>query len=146
MEKRAFIHVDDVKPDLVPLEKGWKQMDIRWLVSGENTAAENVTWFRAIFPPGAEHRKHKHLQAEEVFYIIRGRGASGLDDQEVEMGAGTAGYVPRGAVHWFRNLSQSEPVEVVGVYVGSGVTSLDKSEYVFVGELTDADRQVKSRY
>jgi mannose-6-phosphate isomerase-like protein (cupin superfamily) len=148
-EHHFFVHTEDVEPDKVAEETGWKGMDIRWLVSELNTTVENACWFRAVFPPGAEHRKHRHTDAEEIFYVIRGRGASGLGDnpsQEVEMGPGDCGFVPKDTTHWFRNLSDTEPVEAVGVYAGPGVTSLEKSGYKFMGTLQPEDKKITKRY
>jgi hypothetical protein len=43
-------------------------------------------------------------------------------------------------VHWFRNLDESEPVEIVGVYAPAG--SLEGSGYKYVGEVEDEHRKV----
>jgi mannose-6-phosphate isomerase-like protein (cupin superfamily) len=56
-----------------------------------------------------------HKDAEEVIYILSGRGISGLHDTEVEMKQGETMFVPRGAVHWFYN-PFPEPVEMLFLY------------------------------
>jgi hypothetical protein len=48
--------------------------------------------------------------------------------------SGHAHYVPKGIDRFLLNLSQTEPLEVVGVYVGAG--SLEETGYVYAGDLS----------
>jgi quercetin dioxygenase-like cupin family protein len=80
-----------------------------------------------VFPPGAAHEAHRHPNADEFFYVIRGRALLGAEQEEHEAGPGTVEFVPAGKVHWLRNLDSSEPVEVVGGYLGVG--SLEEAGY-----------------
>lgn len=138
--KHFQIHVSEMEPAPVTLDEGWRKMDIRFLVNGDNAGAQKVCWWRTVFPPGAAHERHYHEHAEEVLYVLRGRGAAGTEEKEHEVGPGTAVYIPAGAVHWFRNLSDTEEAEIVGCY--SGAASLDETGYVFVGEITEGYRQI----
>lgn len=70
----------------------------------------------------ATHKKHVHQEAEEVIYILSGKGISGLGDTEVEMAKGDTMFVPRGAVHWFYN-PFDEPVEMLFVYTRPSLQS-----------------------
>jgi quercetin dioxygenase-like cupin family protein len=134
------IHVSELAPADVAAEAGWVEMDIRFLVRGDNAGSESVCLWRTIFPPGAAHARHYHPNAEEALYVIRGRGAAGAEDEEHEVGSGTAVFVPAGVTHWFRNPSATEEVEIVGCY--SPASSLADAGYVFVGEITDEQRTV----
>ncbi len=73
--------------------------------------------------------------------MIRGHGASGAGTKEHEMKAGSSHFIPKGVTHWLRNLSETEPIEVVGVYLNAG--NLKESGYVFEGEVTEKDKTFK---
>jgi quercetin dioxygenase-like cupin family protein len=143
--KREYpvVHLEDVLPEPVSEEGGWKKMDIRFVITGERQGSKNCTMFRALFSPGARHMKHSHSNSDELFYMIRGHGASGAGEKEYEMKAGSCHFIPRGVTHWLRNLSETEPIEVVGVYLNAG--NLKESGYVFEGEVTEVDKTIKRR-
>jgi quercetin dioxygenase-like cupin family protein len=134
------LHVDEMEPAPVRREEGWRNMDIRFLVREDNAGAGEVCFWRTVFPPGAAHERHYHPNAAEVLYVLRGRGAAGTEEEEHEVSAGTVQYIPKGAVHWLRNLDDQEELEIVGCYAPAG--SLDQAGYVFVSDITDEYRQV----
>lgn len=134
------VRLQDVEPMPVTEAEGWRKMDIRFIL-GKQQGSENCTMFRAHFPPHARHMKHSHSNSDELFYMIRGHGASGAGEKEYEMKAGSAHFIPKGVTHWLRNLSDKEPIEVVGVYLSAG--DLEASGYVFEGEVTDDDMNFK---
>ena len=141
LKEYPVVHSDDVSPEPVSEEAGWRMMDIRFIITGEREGSKNCTMFRALFPPGARHKKHSHSNSDELFYMIRGHGASGAGEKEYEMTGGCAHFIPKGTTHWLRNLSETEPIEVVGVYLNAG--NLQESGYVFKGEVTEKDMTVK---
>src|SRR5947209_5353159 len=112
-------HVSEVPPAGVRADAGWQGVDIRWLVSSETAGSKELCFWRTVFPPGAAHTRHIHPNAAEALFVIRGRGAAGTEDEEHEVGAGTAVYVPKGVVHWFRNVGDEE-LELVGCYAPAG--------------------------
>jgi len=134
------VHVDDVDPAPVRLADGWRDMDIRFVVTSDRSGSDEITFFRTVFPPGAAHERHLHTNADEFLYVISGSAAIGAGDREHPAPAGTVQYIPRGVVHWLRNLDPDEPVYLVGGYVGAG--SLEASGYEFVSEITPEYRQV----
>lgn len=86
------------------------------LVDQETVGAEDITFAYCKFAAHtASHKKHVHKDAEEVIYILSGKGISGVNDTEVEMQQGETMFVPRGAVHWFYN-PFAEPVEMLFAY------------------------------
>ena len=135
------VKLEEVSPEPVKEESGWRKMDIRFIITGEREGSKSGTMFRALFPPGARHMKHSHSNSDEIIYMIRGHGASGVGKKEHEMRAGCAHFIPKGVTHWLRNLSDTEPVEVVGVYLNAG--NLKESGYVFEGEVTGKDKAIK---
>lgn len=141
VEKYPAYHLDNITPEPVTEEEGWRKMDIRFVITNEGQGSKDCTMFRALFPPGARHMKHSHSNSDELFFMIRGHGASGAGNQEYEMKAGSSHFIPKGVTHWLRNLSETEPIEVVGVYLNAG--NLKESGYVFEGEVTEEDMTFK---
>jgi quercetin dioxygenase-like cupin family protein len=93
------------------------------LVDKDTVGAEDITFAYCKFEAKtATHKKHIHKAAEEVIYILSGKGISGLVDTEVEMTQGDTMFVPRGAVHWFYNPFDA-PVEMLFVYTRSSLQS-----------------------
>ncbi|EKD37085.1 MAG: cupin 2 conserved barrel protein [uncultured bacterium] len=86
------------------------------LVDKDTVGAEDITFAYCRFEAKTStHKKHIHQEAEEVIYILSGKGVSGLGEKEVEMAKGDTMFVPRGAVHWFYN-PFDEPVEMIFIY------------------------------
>ncbi len=141
IKEYPVVRLDEVAPEPVKEEGGWKKMDIRFVITGERQGSKSGTMFRALFSPGARHMKHSHSNSDELFYMIRGHGASGAGEKEYEMKAGSSHFIPRGVTHWLRNLSETEPIEVVGVYLQAG--NLMGSGYMFEGEITEKDMTFK---
>lgn len=86
------------------------------MVDQEQVGAEDITFgFSKYAPKSSIHKKHTHPHAEEIMYMLKGRGIGGVNDTEVELAAGDTLWVPRGAVHWFYN-PYSEPCEFLFLY------------------------------
>lgn len=93
------------------------------LVDEDTVGAEDITFAYCKFEANtSNHKKHIHKDAEEVIYILSGRGISGLNEEEVEMAQGDTMFVPRGAVHWFYN-PFDEPVEMLFIYTRPSLKS-----------------------
>ncbi len=61
----------------------------------ERNRAEDIIFAYCKFEARTSaHKKHVHKDAEEVIYIISGRGISALGDEEVEMKQGDTMFVP----------------------------------------------------
>lgn len=131
----VLVHLDDVPRERMNEEEGWSITDFRLPLSRRNGSA--TTLFRARFFPGAVHRKHRHDNCEEIYYVISGRGLAGAGTDRVEVRGGHFHYIPKGVEHWLHNLSGTEPIEAVGVYIGSG--SVEETGYVYMGDVTEED-------
>ncbi len=93
------------------------------LVDKDTVGAEDITFAYCKFEAGTSlHKKHIHRDAEEVIYILAGKGISGIGDTEKEMRRGDTMFVPRGEVHWFHN-PFDEPVEMLFVYTRPSLKS-----------------------
>lgn len=139
---RYHVRAEDVSPRTTQEKDGWRRTDFRILLGQHNVGSAGACMYRTVFPPGARHNKHLHAAADEVVYVIRGRGAHGQGDEEWEVRAGSSYFIPRGVPHWLRNLDPVEPVELVGVYIGVG--SFEDTGYAFLGELQEWEMKVKA--
>ncbi|HUZ89479.1 MAG TPA: cupin domain-containing protein [Candidatus Acidoferrales bacterium] len=131
-DNHYMVHIDEVPPKSVSVQQGWNKMDIRFPLPVDIARSGGVALFRAVFAPGAEHRAHVHPNADEFYYVIRGRAAVGNGTEEREVEAGTIDFVPKGKIHWLRNLDPNGEVEVLGGYLGVG--SLEEAGYEYVGQ------------
>ena len=135
-----FQNLDKMASAAVGPDQGWVNMNIRF-VTEAMTGFDEVCLFRASFPPGAQHQPHIHPNAAEFFYVLSGHGASGLGDAEHEVRGGAFELVAKGMVHWLRNISTTENIEVIGGYLAVG--SLEEAGYVPVGQVTAAQGQAE---
>jgi mannose-6-phosphate isomerase-like protein (cupin superfamily) len=136
----TLVHIDDVKPAHMNAKEGWSITDFRLPIGRHNGSASTLFW--AKFMPGAVHKKHKHENCEEVYYVISGHGVAGAGPDRVEVRAGHVHHIPKGVEHFLHNLSATEPLEVIGVYTGAG--SVEETGYVYTGEVTEADIRART--
>jgi quercetin dioxygenase-like cupin family protein len=108
-------------------ERGWFDMDVRWLITKDNVGASRTVFGVTYFPPGAKHETHRHPNAEEVEYLISGSGIAYIDDDAVELGPGEAVFVPQNAYHGFENNSDAD---VVMAWYYAGAASLEDAGLV----------------
>lgn len=101
------------------------------LVDAQQGDAEDVTFGFSRFEPRTSlHKKHTHPEAEEIMYILKGRGMAGAGEDEFEVKAGDTLWIPRGAVHWFYN-PFDEACEFVFLYTRP---TLKSAGYHLTGE------------
>ena len=129
------VHLDDVAPARMDAGAGWSITDFRMPIAGHNGAAS--TLFRARFFPGSVHRKHRHDACEEIYFVIAGEGIAGAGRDRVRVHGGQFHYIPRATEHWLHNVGETDPVEVVGVYIGAA--GVDATGYVYMGDVAAAD-------
>ena len=127
-----------LQKNLLKLEDGIEEMitDLKGasrtiLIDEQTVGAEDITFGHSKFEPHTSiHKKHVHNHAEEIMYMLKGRGISGVGDNETEMETGDTVWVPRGAVHWFYN-PFDEPCEFLFIYTRK---SLKEAGYEMVKE------------
>lgn len=107
------------KPDMVGME-------LYWLASKETTGAQNVLFSTAVFPARVQHALHRHPHAEEVCYIVKGRGYHLHEGGVVAQGEGDLVYIPTNEWHGFYNPTE-EPVVMVSAW--GGVASILDAGY-----------------
>ena len=135
-----LVHIDEVKPSKMNAEEGWSITDFRMPIGRHNGSPSTLFWGK--FLPGAVHKKHRHENCEEVYYVIRGHGVAGAGPDRAEVRGGHFHYIPKGVEHFLYNVSATEPLEVIGVYTGAG--SVEETGYVYTGEVTQADLRART--
>lgn len=65
-----------------------------------------------MLPPGAAVPPHHHEVLEEVYYILEGSGVMTIGNEQREVGAGDAIYIPRNNRHSLTNTG-SEPMRIL---------------------------------
>ena len=113
------IKVDSLKPN----REYEKSMTHRFGVTDDTVAAEKITMTRGSIGPGKRTRAHYHVNAELAMFVLSGRvrcifGMPGVETHEEIAEANSFIYVPRGEVHIFENLSQTESAEWIAAYGG----------------------------
>jgi mannose-6-phosphate isomerase-like protein (cupin superfamily) len=117
------------------LEGAAAEDELGILVHVDDVTPENIL-------PGAVHKKHTHEACDEIYYIISGHGLAGAGDDRVEVRGGQFHYIPKGVEHWLHNLSDTDPIEVVGVYIGAGTVA--ETKYTYKGDVTEQDLKARS--
>jgi mannose-6-phosphate isomerase-like protein (cupin superfamily) len=140
LSEGTLVHYDDVAPLRMDEKAGWSITDFRMPIGRHTGSSTALFW--AKFMPGAVHRKHRHENCEELYYVIRGHGLAGAGSDRAEVRGGHVHYIPRGVEHFMYNLSRTEPLEVIGVYVGAG--SVPETGYVYTGDVSEADLGTRS--
>ena len=96
------------------------------LVDEDSLGAEDITFGYSKFEPHTSiHKKHTHPEAEEIMFILKGKGITGIKDEEFELKEGDTLFVPRGEKHWFYN-PYDEACEFIFIYTKN---SLAKAGY-----------------
>ena len=85
---------------------------IRELLNAANSPMKNQSLAEATLSPGQKTARHFHAQSEEIYYILSGRGAMfvGQEQREErrEVNAGEAIAIAAGAAHYIENIGAHE--------------------------------------
>jgi len=136
MKSTFNIHENDIQPAKVKSEDGWRQLNIKFLLSKETVGCESAVLFKTVFNAGAAHDKHLHHKADELVYVMKGRGRHGQGVEEWDVGPGDSYFIPRGIPHWAYGTDPDNPLTLVGVWVGGG--SLEDTGYQLVERIGSA--------
>jgi quercetin dioxygenase-like cupin family protein len=103
-------------PD-IPTRPGWEGMHVHWLADREHGGTQTTVFNVTEFPPNRSHEVHRHPDAEEYFFVLRGAGLHLTGDEPVPLKAGDLVFIPKGEWHGFAN-DTDEPTLVVTVMGG----------------------------
>ena len=76
----------------------------RIVASAEETR-NSLFAFEATEPPGGGPPLHIHTREDEFFLVLEGDVSFYIDGKVIRRGPGGSAFVPRGAAHCFRNIS-----------------------------------------
>jgi len=93
--------------DRVPAFTTRDGSEIRELLAHRNSCIRNQTLAEARLPPGRTTAAHHHVDTEEIYYVLEGRGLMRVGDESREVGVGDAVAIPPGAVHQISNTGSS---------------------------------------
>jgi len=83
--------------------------EIRELLAHRNSAIRNQSLAEARIPPGGSTAPHFHPVAEEIYYLLEGRGRMQIEAEICEVGPGDAIAIPPGLRHQITTISE-EPL------------------------------------
>jgi quercetin dioxygenase-like cupin family protein len=78
----------------------FREHRFRFLVDSDDTGG-SYSAMHIDSPHGTGPRPHVHEEAEEAFFLLRGRVTFHVADQEFQASAGEFVHVPRGTLHHF---------------------------------------------
>lgn len=73
--------------------------EIRELLAHRNSCIRNQSLAEARLPAGAATAPHYHPAAEEIYYLLEGRGRMQIEADVRDVGPGDAVAIPPGARH-----------------------------------------------
>jgi quercetin dioxygenase-like cupin family protein len=116
-----------VQIDELELFEGWSETDIGMRVragfpisSGTGTKSTTVVYFE--LEPG-EHLGSHTDSAEEILFIVEGKGKATIGEEQAVVEAGTLAVVPALVPHSVKNVGE-ETLRVVGFFSSSTVLSV----------------------
>jgi quercetin dioxygenase-like cupin family protein len=122
---KVAVHETEASPGIP--ERGWLNMDVRWLITKDSVGATKTVFGVTYFPPGSRHEIHRHPNAEEVEYLVSGSGIAYVGDDAVDLRPGEAVFVPENTYHGFENDSNDEAVMA---WCYAGAASLEDAGFV----------------
>ena len=76
---------------------------IRSILDRSNAPVRNQSLAEATLPPGAANLAHRHPEAEEIYYVLSGRGSMTVGEETREIGPHHAVLIPPGTDHGLVN-------------------------------------------
>lgn len=113
-------------------DRGWVDMEVRWLITADTVGAEQTVVGRTVLRPGSKHDIHRHPNAEEWEYVISGSAIKHVGDTSLHLEAGDVVFVPKNVYHGLENASDTEPVVTIWGY--SGGATLEQAGYALPGD------------
>ena len=86
--------------------------EIRPLIDRTTASITRCSLAEEILLPGQTVTPHRHREIEEVYYIIAGSGVMTVGDEQREVAAGDAVFIPRGHRHTLANTG-AEPIKLL---------------------------------
>lgn len=89
--------------DRVPAFTTKDGSEIRELLAYRNSSIRNQSLAEARLAPGCSTESHRHVAAEEIYYLLEGEALMRLGEETRPVGPGDAVAIPPGTVHQITN-------------------------------------------
>jgi quercetin dioxygenase-like cupin family protein len=99
---------------------------VRNVVNKDATGARRVILLSSELPPGKVHLLHRHPNAEQIMYVLKGSCTALSEGEPVRLKEGDAVFIAKGEWHGIRN-DTDEPAVTLVIYAGAG--TLDEAGY-----------------
>jgi mannose-6-phosphate isomerase-like protein (cupin superfamily) len=86
--------------------------EIRPLIDRTTSAITQCSLAEETLLQGQEVTPHRHQTIEEIYYVVEGCGLMTVGDQQREVSAGDAIFIPRNHRHTLKNTG-TEPVKLI---------------------------------
>ena len=100
-------------------EAQWGAMD--WLVDDALIDGADLSVARMTPKQGAWSESHGHPNCNEVIHVIQDTVEQSVGDERYIMQAGDTVFIPRGSLHWSRNVGRGDATMIVCYSAGSRV-------------------------
>lgn len=77
--------------------------EIRELLAHRNSSIKNQSLAEATLPVGATTQEHFHKKAEEIYYVLQGKGKMRIEDEVRDVAVGDAIAILPGSRHKIQN-------------------------------------------
>jgi mannose-6-phosphate isomerase-like protein (cupin superfamily) len=82
--------------------------EIREILAPRNSVIKRQSLAEARVVPGQSTEEHYHIQTEEIYYILHGKGCMIIDDEEQDVKALDGIAIPPGARHRITNTGDDD--------------------------------------
>ncbi len=100
-----IINRDDVKPFITK-----DTSEIREILAPTNSSIEKQSLAEATLHPGGKTVEHCHMKAEEIYYILQGKGRIKFDTMTSDIRPGDGIAIPPGTHHQIHNTGTTDLV------------------------------------
>ena len=99
---------------------------VRNVVNKDGTGARRIILLSSELPPGKVHLLHRHPNAEQIMYVLKGSCIALSEEEPVRLKEGDAVFIAQGEWHGIRN-DTDEPAVTLVIYAGAG--TLEEAGY-----------------
>ncbi len=96
------------------------------VINKDNAGARRIILLSVELPPGKVHLLHRHPDAEQIMYVLKGSCLALSEGEPVRLREGDAVFIAQGEWHGVRN-DADQPALTLIIYAGAG--SLEEAGY-----------------
>jgi quercetin dioxygenase-like cupin family protein len=99
---------------------------VRNVINRDVAGARRIILLSSELPPGRVHLLHRHPNAEQIMYVLKGSCLALSEEEPVSLSEGDAVFIAQGEWHGVRNDTDRPAVTLV-IYAGAG--TLEEAGY-----------------